>query len=399
MALEFNDQEIEITNEDLIDTEAVVDDSDDVGQNDESNNADDPERAGSRTKPVNPDADDLIDTSTEEIDDDEEDEKSKPNASGGDKGSSRASSQISSLVKTFADRGIFDLTDDQLEELEAIEDETQREEKFFELMQEGLEQSRYSDLNEEQQKYLKALENGVPEEWYKQNRSNYNIVENVSDEAIRNAEDPDSKTIRYQLIYQDLISKGNTKEDAATMTQTFFDKESDVERAIQAKQNLKTYFDKKRDEEIQKAQAKKNEDSENAQKNLEKLKEVVYKDETIANQKVTPKLKEQMYDALTKPSVKQPDGSMATPIEDLINSKDHAKLKKLAMFYVLTEGFENTKFMERKVRSEQTRKNRENAHDQMSNKGGRTSKIESDTTDKITKSTVAGLRALMGSND
>jgi SOS response regulatory protein OraA/RecX len=148
-------------------------------------------------------------------------------------GSSPTTNFYSSIAKALKEDGVLpDLDDDTASKIENAED-------FAEI----IEQQIQSKFDERQKRMDSALNAGVDKDTIRQYENTLSYLDNITDEAL-DAEDENGENLRKQVIYQDLINKGYSKEEAIEELNDIFDNGSDKRKAKRALVANKEFFKK-----------------------------------------------------------------------------------------------------------------------------------------------------------
>ena len=119
-----------------------------------------------------------------------------------------SSSPFSSLAKLFQERGV-------ISDLEGF-DKTSTVEDFMDTLQAKLQNGVTSEMTEEQRKYYEAVKAGVPTDWYHDKTTILNRLNSVKEDQLI-ADSDQAKQVRYNLIYNDFVSKGFEADEAKQM--------------------------------------------------------------------------------------------------------------------------------------------------------------------------------------
>ena len=148
-------------------------------------------------------------------------------------GSSPTNNFYSSIAKALKEDGVFpDLDDETADKIKEAED-------FAEVV----EQQVQARLDEQQKRVINALNAGVEDTTIKQYENTLAYLDSITEEALSD-EDEKGENLRKQLIYQDLINKGYSKEDAQEELKEIFDNGSDLRKAKGALASNKDFFRK-----------------------------------------------------------------------------------------------------------------------------------------------------------
>lgn len=236
----------------------------------------------------------------------------------------------SSIAKAFAEEGIFpDLDEDTISKVETPED-------LRKLVDEQIKAS----LDEKQKRVDEALNAGVEPDTIRQYEGALNYLDSLTDDTIT-AETEEGEKLRKQLIYQDFINRGYSKERASREVQKSLNGGTDVDDAKEALKSNKEYFKSKYDEVVE--DAKKEEEAEVAKRKelATQLKNSILTDKKVFGEiEVDKATRQRIYDNIAKPVYKDPDtGEMLTAIQRYEIEHRTEFLKNLGLIFTLTDGF------------------------------------------------------------
>jgi len=270
----------------------------------------------------------VVDDVSQERVDDQEDEKKDLEAKEKDSNSPADSDDVfTPLAEFLKEQGFFS----------TLEKEIKTADDLAEAFKAEVKKNEFAGLTEVQKDYLKALEHGVPDEVFNQHLQNSNLLSNITDEVLEN-----DVEICKQLIIQEAILKGNTKERAERMYQRSYDVGDSIEDAKEAKAFLLTKDAEQYQQSIAEAEQAKIEQQKAADKQLKDLeKSVKEQDNVFEGFKVNDGLKDKVYETMTKVVDYTPDG---LPLNRLMKHRVDNPIDfetKLYYLYELTNGFKD----------------------------------------------------------
>ena len=257
----------------------------------------------------------------------------------------------SSIAKAFAEEGIFpDLDEDTISKVETPED-----------LRKLIDKQIKAGLDERQKRVDEALSVGVEPDTIRQYEGALRYLDSLTDDTIT-AETDEGEKLRKQLIYQDFINRGYSKERASREVQKSLNGGTDVDDAKEALKSNKEYFKSKYDEVVE--DAKKEEEAEVAKRKeqAEKLKTSILTDKKVFGEiEVDKTTRQRIYDNIAKPVYKDPEtGEMLTAIQKYEMEHRTEFLKNLGLIFTLTDGFKTLDgLVKGKVRKEVKRGFRE----------------------------------------
>ena len=180
------------------------------------------------TEEVNPD--DLFQETPESVGSEENQEK-EDTISEQETGSSPTNNFYSSIAKALKEDGVFpDLDDETVDGIKEAED-----------LAKAIESQIKAGLDEKQRRIDEALDLGVEPDLVKQYENTLAYLDSITEESI-SAEDEAGENLRKQLIYQDLINKGYSKDEAMEELEDIFASGSDQKKAKRALSANKDFF-------------------------------------------------------------------------------------------------------------------------------------------------------------
>lgn len=247
-----------------------------------------------------------------------------------DEGSETSPIFYSSITRALHEEGIFpDLDDDKISKVKTPED-------FRNLIEEQIR----AGIDEKQRRIDQALSYGAEPSEVKMYEQTLDFLDSVQEDAIKEESEKGEK-LRKDLIYQDFINRGYSKERADREVRKSFGAGTDVEDAIEALESNKEFFSKGYDDLINKAK----QEEENAKKKLQeegkKLKSSILEEKAIfGDLSVDKSTRQKIFDNISKPVYKDPEtGNYYTAIQKYEKENKADFLKYVSLFYTLTNGF------------------------------------------------------------
>ena len=292
---------------------------------------------GSEKKPDNKDKDettevdvDTLFTEPESVGsgkDKEEKEDTTPKGNG-----TSPKNFYSSIAKALKEEGIFpDLDDESYSKIKEPED-------FRDL----IEQQIRAGLDERQRRIDEALNAGVEPTEIKKYENTIYFLDSIKEESISDESDKGEK-LRKDLIYQDFINRGYSKERATREVQKSLNAGTDIEDAKEALKSNMDFFKDKYDELVNEAKAEAKQEEKERKEQAEKLKTSILNDkEVFGDLSVDKSTRQRIYDNISKPVYKDPEtGEYYTAIQkyEMENRVDF--LKNIGLIFTLTDGFKN----------------------------------------------------------
>jgi hypothetical protein len=276
------------------------------------------------------DVDNLLQSESVGGKDDNTEEKEDATSQGGS--TSPEKNFYSSIATALKDEGIFpDLDDEIITKVKEPAD-------FRDLVEQQIK----AGLDERQKRIDEALNYGVEPSQVSQYERTLDYLNSLNDESISD-ESEKGETLRKNLIYQDLINRGYSKERAEKATQRSIDNGNDIDDAKDALQGNKEYFKTKYEALIKEAKANEEQEIKDRKERAEKLKKSILEDKNIFGDLAVDKAtRQKIFDNISKPIYKDPDsGELFTAIQKYERENSTEFLKNVGLLYTLTDGFKN----------------------------------------------------------
>lgn len=238
----------------------------------------------------------------------------------------------SSIAKALKEEGIFpDLDDEGLSKVKEPED-------FRDL----IEQQIKAGLDERQKRIDEALSAGVEPTEIKKYENTINYLDSIKEENISDEGDEGEK-LRKNLIYQDFINRGYSKERAAREVQKSFNAGTDIDDAKEALKSNRDFFKDKYDELINDAKSEAEQEENERKEQAEKLKSSILNDKDVfGDLSIDKSTRQKIYDNIAKPVYKDPEtGEYYTAIQKYEMEHRTDFLKNIGLLFTLTDGFKN----------------------------------------------------------
>ena len=238
----------------------------------------------------------------------------------------------SSIAKALKEEGIFpDLDDGGLSKVKDPED-------FRDLIDQQIK----AGLDERQKRIDEALNAGVEPTEIRKYENTINFLDSINEENISDESDKGEK-LRKDLIYQDFINRGYSKDRAAREVQKSFNAGTDIDDAKEALKSNIDFFRDKYDELVNDARSEAEKEERERKEQAEKLKSSILNDKDVfGDLSIDKSTRQKIYDNIAKPVYKDPEtGEYFTAIQkyEMENRADF--LKNIGLLFTLTNGFKN----------------------------------------------------------
>lgn len=303
-----------------------------------------PDDTEQNTTEVNVDTETLFIDEPESVSSDEDSEDAEGTKS--DKGKSDSPKQnfYSSIAKALKEDGVFpDLDDESLKSIVNPED-------FAAIVEKQIQQK----LDDKQKRIDEALTVGVEPTEIKKYENSISYLKSITEDAIKN-ETAEGEQLRKQLIFQDFINRGYSKERATREVQKSLNTGTDIEDAKEALQSNLDYFTEEYEDLISEAkEAQKAADAARLAQ-LDNLKTTILSaDKTFTDIQINQATRQKIFDNIAKPVyTDEKTGEKLTAIQKYERENRIDFLKNISMVFTLTDGFKNFDgLIKNKVRKE-----------------------------------------------
>lgn len=282
------------------------------------------------TTEVQVDAEDLFES--ESVGSGKEDKQGKEDTTPDRSGTSPKTNFYSSIASALKEDGIFqNLDNDKAKEIKDAE-------SFAQAMRDEV----TAQLDERQKRIDEALNAGIePSEIQKYERT-LNYLDSIKDENISD-ESEQGEQLRRQLIYNDFINRGYSKERAQREVKKSFDAGTDIEDAKESLKSNKEFFKNSYDSIVEEAKKAEEREVEERKKDAETLKKNILEEEKVFGElQIDKATRQKVFDNISKPVYKDPEtGELFTALQkyEMDNRLDF--LKNVGLIYTLTDGFKN----------------------------------------------------------
>lgn len=238
----------------------------------------------------------------------------------------------SSIAKALTEEGIFpDLDEETISEVKTPED-------FRDLVEKQIQ----AGLDERQKRIDDALNAGVEPSEVKRYEGAISYLEGLTDEDLAD-ESEKGETLRKNLIYQDFVNRGYSRERAAKEVQKSLKGGTDLEDAKEALASNKEYFQEQYDNLIKEAQEQEETAKKERRQQAEALRTSILTDKKVFGEvEIDKKTRQRIYENIAKPVFKDPEtGEPMTAIQKYERENSTDFLKYVGFLFTMTDGFKN----------------------------------------------------------
>lgn len=282
------------------------------------------------TTEVQVDAEDLFES--ESVGSGTEDKQGKEDTTPDRSGTSPKTNFYSSIASALKEDGIFqNLDNDKAKEIKDAE-------SFAQAMKDEV----TAQLDERQKRIDEALNAGIEPSEIQKYEKTLNYLDSIKDENISD-ESEQGEQLRRQLIYNDFINRGYSKERAQREVKKSFDAGTDIEDAKESLKSNKEFFKNSYDSIVEEAKKAEEKEIEERKKDAETLKKNILEEEKVFGEiQIDKATRQKVFDNISKPVYKDPEtGELFTALQkyEMDNRLDF--LKNVGLIYTLTDGFKN----------------------------------------------------------
>ena len=238
----------------------------------------------------------------------------------------------SSIAKTFAEDGVFqDLNDEAISKVNDAE-------SFIDLMEKQIQ----SKLDEKQRRIDEALNAGIEPTQIQRFENNMKILNSITEDSI-SEEGEKGENLRKNIIYEDYIQKGFSKERAIKAVERSIAAGTDIEDAKEALQSCKDQVNKAYNDAIKKAEEEKANEEKELKEQAEALKKSILSDKKpFGDLEIDKSTRQRVFDAISKPVFTDPEtGKRLTALQKYEADNHNDFMKYVGLTYVLTDGFKS----------------------------------------------------------
>ena len=276
------------------------------------------------------------------------------------KRSDTSSNFYSSIANALVEDGILqNLDKEELTKIQTAED-------FAEAISNQIK----SQLDERQKRVNEALELGVEPSKIQKYEKFISILNGVTEEKLT-LENEEGENLRKNLIYQDCLNKGFSKEKALKMVDRSIKAGTDIEDAREALQDNKDFYNSQYNSMLEEARKADEEEKKKLKQQADALKtSILEEDKAFGEITLDKATRQRVYDSICKPVYTDPEsGEKFTAIQKYELEHRTEFLKNIGLLFVLTDGFKDiNRLVNDKVKKE-TKKSLRNLEHTLSSRG------------------------------
>ena len=291
---------------------------------------------------VNPD--ELFGGLQESVGDGEEENQEGETSSG--KGDNNSSPNFySSVLNALKEDGSLPELSD--EDITNVKDDEGFRDAFEKVIQDR--------LDERTKRIENALNAGADIGEIKQYENILSTLNNIDEDALKQ-EGAKGDDLRRRIIAQDLMNRGYSEDKIKREVKKSFDAGTDIEDAIEALQANVQFYTQKYSDLIEEGKEQAKKYKEDMRRQGEELRKSIVEDKGIFDEiGMDKRMRQKVYDNISKPSYKTKDGNWLTEIQKYQMENQADFLKYVSLFYTMTDGFKDlSPLIKKQVKKERT---------------------------------------------
>ena len=292
---------------------------------------------------VNPD--ELFGGLQESVGDGEEENQEGENKNSEKGGNNSSPNFHSSVLNALKEDGI----------LPELSDEDIINVKDDEGFKDAIEKVIQDRLDERTKRIENALNAGADIGEIKQYENILSTLNNIDEESLKQ-EGAKGDDLRRRIIAQDLMNRGYSEEKIKREVKKAFDAGTDIEDAIEALQANVQFYTQKYSDLIEEGKEQAKKYKEDMRRQGEELRKSIVEDKGIFDEiGMDKRMRQKVYDNISKPSYKTKDGNWLTEIQKYQMENQADFLKYVSLFYTMTDGFKDlSPLIKKQVKKERT---------------------------------------------
>lgn len=289
------------------------------------------DKKNKETTEVHVDENDLFEP--ESVGSGKEDKQGKEDTSPDGTGTSpKTTNFYSSIASALKEDGIF----------QNLDDSKASEIKDAESFAQAIRDEVAAQFDERQRRIDEALNAGIEPSEIKKYESTLSYLDSIKDDNISD-ESEQGEQLRKQLIYNDFVNRGYSKERAQREVKKSFDAGTDIEDAKESLKSNKEFFKNAYDSMINEAKKAEEDEVNERKKDAETLKKSILEEEKVfGDLQVDKATRNKAFEAISKPVYKDPEtGELYTALQKYEMDNRIDFLKNVGLIFTLTDGFKN----------------------------------------------------------
>lgn len=239
---------------------------------------------------------------------------------------------FSSIAAALVDEGVFpDLNEDEISQIKGPED-------FRDLIDRQIK----SGIDEANQRVLEALNAGVEPTAIQNYERVLSYLDSIDDASLED-ESEKGENLRKNIIYQDYINRGFSKERATKEVEKSFRAGTDIEDAKESLTGNKDFYKGQYNDLIKEGKEAEAKEAKKQKEQAEELKKSILTEKKVFGDiEIDKNTRQRVYDNVAKPIYKDPDsGEYLTAVQKYQREHPVEFSKNLGLLFTLTDGFKN----------------------------------------------------------
>lgn len=239
---------------------------------------------------------------------------------------------FSSIAAALVDEGVFpDLNEDEISQIKGPED-------FRDLIDRQIK----SGIDEANQRVLEALNAGVEPTAIQNYERVLSYLDSIDDTTLED-ESEKGENLRKNIIYQDYINRGFSKERATKEVEKSFRAGTDIEDAKESLNGNKDFYKGQYNDLIKEGKEAEAKEAKKQKEQAEELKKSILTEKKVFGDiEIDKNTRQRVYDNIAKPIYKDPDsGKFLTAVQKYQMENPVEFSKNLGLLFTLTDGFKN----------------------------------------------------------
>ena len=239
---------------------------------------------------------------------------------------------FSSIAAALVDEGVFpDLNEDEISQIKGPED-------FRDLIDRQIK----SGIDEANHRVLEALNAGVEPTAIQNYERVLSYLDSI-DDTILEDESEKGENLRKNIIYQDYINRGFSKERATKEVEKSFRAGTDIEDAKESLTGNKDFYKGQYEDLIKEGKEAEAKEAKKQKEQAEELKKsILIEKKVFGDIEIDKNTRQRVYDNIAKPVYKDPDsGEYLTAVQKYQREHPVEFSKNLGLLFTLTDGFKN----------------------------------------------------------
>ena len=239
---------------------------------------------------------------------------------------------FSSIAAALVDEGVFpDLNEDEISQIKGPED-------FRDLIDRQIK----SGIDEANQRVLEALNAGVEPTAIQNYERVLSYLDSIDDATLED-ESEKGENLRKNIIYQDYINRGFSKERATKEVEKSFRAGTDIEDAKESLTGNKDFYKGQYNDLIKEGKEAEAKEAKKQKEQAEELKKSILSEKKVFGDiEIDKNTRQRVYDNVAKPIYKDPDsGEYLTAVQKYQREHPVEFSKNLGLLFTLTDGFKN----------------------------------------------------------